>query len=97
MNRERLMKILLSPHTSEKSVAMADNYRQFVFKVTRDATKPEIAKAVELLFEVKVDAVRTVLVKGKTKRFGASTGRRQDWKKAYVSLAEGHDIDLASL
>jgi len=95
MNKERLMKILLSPVVSEKSAMAADAARQFAFKVAPDATKPEIAQAVEQMFDVKVDQVRTVNVKGKQKRFGAMLGRRADWKKAYVRLQEGHDIDFA--
>lgn len=95
MNKERLMKILLSPVISEKSAMAADSANQFAFKVTTDASKPEIAQAVELMFDVKVDSVRTVNVKGKNKRFGATLGRRNNWKKAYVRLQEGHDIDFA--
>ena len=91
------MKVLLSPHNSEKSVGLADRYRQFAFKIARDANKREVAKAVELMFDVKVDAVRTLNVQGKGKRFGASEGRRSGWKKAYVTLKEGHDIDFSSL
>ena len=95
MSKERRMKILLSPVVSEKSAMAADNANQFGFKVAVDATKPEIAQAVELLFDVKVKNVRTVNVKGKQKRFGAVMGRRNNWKKAYVRLQEGHDIDFA--
>jgi len=96
MNQERLMKVLLSPVVTEKASIAADASRNYAFKVTLDATKPEIAKAVELLFEVKVDGVRTVRVKGKRKRFGQIQGRRADWKKAYVRLQEGQEIDFAS-
>lgn len=96
MNQERLMKVLLSPMVSEKSAMAADNANQFTFKVVKDATKPEIAKAVELLFEVEVDSVKTVNVKGKQKRFGQIQGKRNDWKKAVVRLKEGHDIDFAA-
>jgi len=95
MSKERLMKILLSPVVSEKSAMAADKSNQFAFKVATDATKPEIAQAVELLFDVKVEEVRTVNVKGKQKRFGAMLGRRNNWKKAYVRLQAGHDIDFA--
>jgi large subunit ribosomal protein L23 len=95
MSKERLMKILLSPVVSEKSAMLADRSNQFGFKVVRDATKPEIAQAVELLFNVKVQDVRTVNVNGKQKRFGGVMGRRNNWKKAYVRLQEGHDIDFA--
>ncbi len=95
MNKERLLKVLLGPHVSDKAYAAADKDSQVVFKVVADATKLEIRKAVEALFEVKVDAVSTVNVKGKKRRFGKIEGRTKDWKKAYVSLAEGHDIDFA--
>jgi large subunit ribosomal protein L23 len=95
MTKERLMKILLSPVVSEKSATAADKSNQFAFKVATDASKPEIAQAVEQMFDVKVKDVRTVNVKGKQKRFGAMLGQRNDWKKAYVRLQEGHDIDFA--
>jgi large subunit ribosomal protein L23 len=94
MNQERLFKVLLAPHVSEKSQFVADAHNQVVFKVSRDATKPEIRQAVEFLFNVKVTEVTTVNVKGKRKRFGALQGRRSDWKKAYVSLAPGQEIDF---
>ena len=87
--------IILAPVVSEKSALAADSANQFVFKVTGDASKPEIAEAVELMFDVKVDQVRTVNQKGKQKRFGAVMGRRNNWKKAYVRLKEGFDIDFA--
>jgi large subunit ribosomal protein L23 len=93
MNQERIMSILLAPHVSEKASFAADR-GEFVFKVAIDATKLEIKKAVELLFEVKVDAVTTSVVKGKTKRTGQISGRRSNWKKAYVTLEEGQDIDF---
>ena len=96
MSQERLMKVLLSPLVSEKSSVAADSARQFTFKVTKDATKPEIAQAVELLFDVQVEQVRTVNVKGKSKRFGTIQGKRADWKKALVRLKEGFDIDFAA-
>ncbi len=95
MNKERLMKVLLSPIVSEKSAMAADKANQFAFKVLTDATKPEIAQAVELMFDVKVEQVRTVNMKGKQKRFGAMLGRRNNWKKAYVRLQAGQDIDFA--
>lgn len=95
MSKARLMNILLSPIVSEKSTSAADRANQFVFKVAMDASKPEIAQAVELMFEVKVDHVRTMNVLGKQKRFGGSLGKRSNWKKAYVRLQEGHDIDFA--
>ncbi|MGD2112327.1 MAG: 50S ribosomal protein L23 [Gammaproteobacteria bacterium] len=94
MNREQLMKVLLAPIVSEKSTRLSDANRQFIFKVLPGASKPDIRKAVELMFEVKVDSVQVSNVRGKVKRHGATIGRRADWKKAYVTLAEGHDIDF---
>jgi large subunit ribosomal protein L23 len=94
MNEERLMKVLVAPLISEKSSVAADKHNQYVFKVTTDATKPEIKQAVELLFDVKVDAVKVANMKGKTKRFGQKMGRRNAWKKAYISLQAGQEIDL---
>jgi large subunit ribosomal protein L23 len=94
MNQERLMKVLLGPVVSEKSTLAADGSGQFVFQVATDATKQEIGRAVELLFDVKVDNVRVLNVKGKRKRFGARNGRRPDWRKAYVGLKPGYDIDF---
>jgi large subunit ribosomal protein L23 len=94
MNKERLMKVLLAPHISEKTSMAADKDRQYTFHVVNDATKPEIKQAVELLFDVKVDSVQVSNVRGKIKRFGAGYGKRQNWKKAYVSLQEGFEIDF---
>ena len=96
MNQERLYQVLVAPHVSEKATSVADKDRQVVFKVAVDADKLEVKKAVEKLFKVKVSDVRILNVKGKVKlnRFGLS--RRNNWKKAYVRLAEGHDIDFAS-
>lgn len=94
MSRERLMTVLLEPHVSEKATLASEQGNQVVFKVRRDATKSEIGKAVELMFEVKVEAVQVATAKGKTKRFGATLGRRSDWKKAYVRLAPGQTIDF---
>ena len=94
MNNERLSKILISPVVSEKSTRVADQSKQMVFKVVPDASKPEIRKAVEKMFDVTVTGVRVSTVKGKIKRFGQTVGRRSDWKKAYVTLAEGSDIDF---
>ncbi|NCX93657.1 MAG: 50S ribosomal protein L23 [Gammaproteobacteria bacterium] len=96
MNKERLMEVLLSPIVSEKSYSVADlgPAKQVVFKVLPTACKEEIKAAVELMFDVKVDSVRTVNVAGKARRFGKFSGRRQDWKKAYVRLASGHDINF---
>ena len=96
MNKERLMKVLLGPVVSEKSAMAADGSRQFTFRVATDATKPEIAAAVELLFEVDVEKVQTINVNGKNKRFGQMNGKRKDWKKALVRLKEGQDIDFAA-
>ncbi|MCU7842658.1 MAG: 50S ribosomal protein L23 [Candidatus Thiodiazotropha sp. (ex Monitilora ramsayi)] len=96
MNNERLMNVLLSPLVSEKSSVIADANQQYTFRVTTDATKREIAKAVEKLFEVQVDSVQVVNVKGKRKRFGAVQGKRSDWKKAYVRLKPGSEIDFAA-
>ncbi|MBA6421378.1 50S ribosomal protein L23 [Pseudomonas neustonica] len=96
MNQERIFKVLLGPHVSEKATVLADGKNQFVFKVETTATKLEIKKAVEQLFSVKVKAVSTLNVKGKTKRTVRGLGKRSDWKKAYVSLQPGQDIDFAS-
>jgi large subunit ribosomal protein L23 len=93
---ERLHQIILAPVVSEKSTRVAEKQNQAVFKVLRDARKPEIKAAVEKMFNVKVEGVRTLNVKGKTKRFGASMGVRSDWKKAYITLAEGQEIDFLS-
>ena len=94
MNNERLSRILIAPVVSEKSTRVADQSRQMVFRVLPDARKPEIRKAVEKMFDVTVSAVQVLNVKGKVKRFGRNVGRRSDWKKAYVTLAEGSDIDF---
>lgn len=94
MNQERIMKVLLAPIVSEKSTRLADENRQFAFKVVPDASKPEVRKAVELMFDVKVEAVQMANMRGKVKRFGQKMGKRSDWKKAYVTLAEGHDINF---
>lgn len=93
MNQERIMSILLAPHVSEKASIAADK-GEFVFRVAINATKLEIKKAVEMMFDVKVEKVTTAVAKGKTKRTGMVSGRRSDWKKAYVSLQEGQDIDF---
>jgi large subunit ribosomal protein L23 len=96
MNQERIFKVLLGPHVSEKATVLADSKNEFVFKVDTTATKLEIKKAVEQLFNVKVQSVATLNVKGKTKRTVRGLGKRNDWKKAYVSLQPGQDIDFAS-
>jgi large subunit ribosomal protein L23 len=94
-NAEQLMNVLLAPVVSEKSTRVADKNRQYVFRVTDAATKPEIKAAVELMFKTKVEAVTVSNVKGKKKRFGRLMGRRNNWKKAYVRLAEGQEINFA--
>ncbi len=94
MKQERLLKVLVAPHISEKSTLAGDQGNQHVFKVLPDATKAEIKQAVEQLFDVKVDKVRTINMLGKKKRFGQMMGRRNHWKKAYVTLQAGQDIDL---
>ena len=93
-NAEQLMTVLLAPVVSEKSTRVADKNRQYVFRVSERATKPEIKAAVELMFEVKVDSVQVVNAPGKAKRFGNRAGRRSDFKKAYVRLAAGQTIDF---
>jgi large subunit ribosomal protein L23 len=97
MNEERIFHILIKPHISEKTSVLGDIANQAVFQVAGDANKAEIKEAVEQLFNVKVANVRTTHVKGKTKRQGQRRGKRNDWKKAYVSLQQGHEIDLASI
>ena len=96
MNDERLMSVLLGPHVSEKSTRVGESSNQIVFRVRRDARKPEIKRAVERMFKVEVEHVQTLNVKGKRKGFQRRTGRRPDWKKAYVRLKAGHDIDFLS-
>lgn len=94
MNMERLHQIILAPVISEKSTSAADLANQVVFEVLPNATKPEVRQAVEHHFNVKVEDVQIVNVRGKVKRFGRSPGKRRNWKKAYVRLAEGQDIDF---
>lgn len=96
MSQERLMKVLLAPLVSEKTARIADSNRQYAFKVVPDATKPEIRQAVETLFDVKVTNVQVANMRGKMKRFGQMLGKRSNWKKAYVTLAEGQDIDFTA-
>ncbi|MGE5768803.1 MAG: 50S ribosomal protein L23, partial [Betaproteobacteria bacterium] len=91
---ERLMQVLLAPQISEKATYVADKHEQVVFRVASDATKPEIKAAVELLFKVEVEAVQVANVKGKVKRFKGATGRRKGWKKAFVSLKPGQEINF---
>jgi large subunit ribosomal protein L23 len=93
---ERLMNVVLAPVVSEKSTFVADKNRQYVFRVADDASKPEIKAAVELMFKIKVDGVTVANVKGKQRRFGRIIGRKRSWKKAYVRLAEGQEINFAA-
>ena len=93
MNNERLANIIVSPRISEKATMKADVENQHVFSVLKNATKPEIKKAVELMFNVKVHSVRIMNVQGKLTRIGRTFGKRKDWKKAYVRLQEGFDIN----
>lgn len=95
MNQERIYKVLLGPVVSEKSAMAGENGNQVVFKVATDASKLEIKAAVQALFDVKVESVRVMNVKGKTRRTRFGVGRRSDWKKAYVRLEQGQDIDFA--
>lgn len=96
MNEERLMQVILAPVISEKSTRVADKNEQVVFQVATDATKPEIKAAVELLFKVQVKDVKVANVKGKTKRFGRFFGRRDNWKKAYVCLKPGQELNFVA-
>ena len=93
MSQERLTTVLVAPHVTEKTSLMMQNANQYAFRVRRDASKSDVKKAVELMFEVKVAAVQVVNEPGKERRFGKRIGRTQDWKKAYVRLADGQAID----
>jgi large subunit ribosomal protein L23 len=95
-NEERLLNILLAPQISEKATYVAEKNEQVIFRVASDATKPEVKAAVEKLFNVTVDSVQISNVKGKKKRFGRYMGARKDWKKAYVCLAAGQEINFAA-
>jgi large subunit ribosomal protein L23 len=95
MNQERLLKVLVAPHISEKATVIGERNNQVIFKVLADATKPEVKRAVESLFEVRVKAVNMVNIKGKRKRLGRTPGRRSDLRKAYVTLMPGDEIDFA--
>ena len=92
----KLASVLLGPVISEKSSVAAETQSRIVFKVQRTATKNQIKKSVELMFDVKVDSVQVLTVKGKVKRIGRALGKRSDWKKAYVKLKPGHDIDFVT-
>ena len=94
-NQERLMMVLLAPVISEKATQIADKHDQVVFRVAPDATKPEVKAAVELMFKVQVDSVQISNVHGKEKRFGRFIGRRRGWKKAYVCLKPGQELNFA--
>jgi len=94
-SQERLMKVLLAPQISEKATYVAEKNKQVIFRVVTDATKPEIKAAVEMMFKVSVDSVQVTNVKGKVKRAGRFSGRRNNWKKAYVCLASGQEINFA--
>lgn len=96
ISQERLLKVILAPVISEKSTRIADKHNQVAFRVLPDATKTEIGAAVASLFKVEVTGVQVLNVKGKIKRSGRITGRRDHWKKAYVTLKPGQDIDFAS-
>ncbi len=95
-NPERLMTVLLAPVVSEKGTFIADKHEQVIFRVMQNATKPEVKAAVELMFKVEVESVQIANVKGKKKRFGTHMGRRRNWKKAYVSLKPGQEINFAA-
>ncbi len=92
--QERLMQVIVGPHISEKATALAEGARQIIFRVRPDANKTDVRQAVELLFDVKVERVAVARMPGKAKRFGLRTGQRRGWKKAFVKLAPGHDIDF---
>ncbi|MQY52516.1 50S ribosomal protein L23 [Rhodocyclus tenuis] len=94
MNQERLLQVLLAPQISEKATWVAEKREQVIFRVATDATKPEVKAAVELLFKVEVEAVQIANVKGKQKRFGRFNGRRKGWKKAFVCLKPGQEINF---
>lgn len=96
LNQNRLFQVIIAPQITEKATYVADKHQQIAFKVRTDATKPEIKAAVELVFKVEVDAVTVLNVMGKTKRSGKVSGRRKDWKKAYVSLKPGQEINFSA-
>jgi large subunit ribosomal protein L23 len=96
MKEERLLQVILAPIISEKATMLADKREQVIFRVATNATKPEIKAAVELLFKVEVKDVKVANVKGKNKRFGRFTGRRSDWKKAFVCLKPGQELNFAA-
>lgn len=97
MNEERLCQVLLAPRLTEKGTRLSDSDRQVVFSVLPDANKIEIKQAVEKLFKVEVESVQVANIRGKMKRFGKSYGHQKNWKKAYVQLKPGHDIDFTGV
>lgn len=94
LGKEGLMNVLLAPHVTEKTSLAMQERNQYAFRVRRDATRTDVRRAVELMFDVKVEGVQVVNEIGKKRRFGARLGRTQDWKKAYVRLASGQTIDF---
>jgi large subunit ribosomal protein L23 len=96
INKYQLAGVVQAPLISEKSTIAAEKNKQFVFKVQKQATKKQVKSAVEFMFNVEVDSVQVLNVKGKLKKFGRSVGQRSDWKKAYVKLKSGHDIDFSA-
>ena len=94
MNKNRLYRVLLTPRVTEKSTRVGEVSNQYVFRVVKDANKAEVRGAVEMLFDVNVESVRMVNVKGKRKSFRMNPGKRSDWKKAYVRVQEGQVIDF---
>lgn len=97
MSQERMLDIIIAPYISEKTSLVGDKNNQYVFKVMKDATKTEIKQAIEKLFSVNVDKVRVMNVKPKTRRTRHGMGKRPGWKKAYVCLSKGHDIDFTKV
>jgi large subunit ribosomal protein L23 len=96
MNNALLIDVLDAPIISEKSTIAAEKHKQFVFRIKKQATKKQVKTAVEAMFKVEVDSVHVLNVKGKKKRFGKTLGQRSDWKKAYVKLKPGHDINFVT-
>jgi large subunit ribosomal protein L23 len=94
--QDRLLQVIVAPQVTEKATYIADKHEQIAFKVLKDATKHEIKAAVELVFKVEVESVKTINVLGKVKRAGRTMGKRNDWKKAYVSLKPGQEINFAA-
>jgi large subunit ribosomal protein L23 len=95
MKQQELIKVLKAPVVSEKSTKSVEEFNRYVFKVKKTATKQNIKQAIEAMFSVKVESVNVLMVKGKSKRYGRFMGSRSDWKKAYIKLKPGFNIDLA--